>query len=472
MSNSNTFRPYLIDIEQPFLFPPDVREWLSEKHLAYFIMEVVGELDLQKITSKYDRSKGGNAAFHPQMMVTLLIYAYCVGIISSRKIEKAAYEIVPFRVICAGCYPDHDTIADFRRRHLKELSGLFLQVLQLCQKAGLVKLGHVSLDGTKVKANASKHKAMSYDRMEKTIGELDREVRELLKQARETDYAEDKRYGKGKSEEDLPERLRFKEARLKKIREAKAALEAEAKAAAQVKALEVEKRLAERAEAEAETGKKIAGKPPVAPDPETAVPEARAQKNFTDPESRIMKDGASKGFEQAYNAQIVVDSATQIIVASGVTQETNDKKQLVPMMEKTKQNLGSLPEKVSADAGYFSETNITAKDLTEVDLYIPPDRQKHGSNALPANEELAVTTKKDLSVADQMREKLRAEAGQDVYKHRKEIVEPVFGQIKEIRGFRRFSFRGKEKVGFEWDLVCLTHNLLKLFRYGMLPQMA
>ena len=471
MSNLNTFRPYLIDIDQPFLFPPDVREWLSEKHLANFIIEVVGELDLQAISRKYDRSHGGNAAFHPQMMVTLLIYAYCVGITSSRKIEKATYEMVPFRVICAGCYPDHDTIADFRRRHLKELSGLFVQVLQMCQKAGLVKLGHVALDGTKVKANASKHKAMSYDRMEKTIAELDSDVRKLLKQARETDDAEDKCYGKGKSEEDLPEKLRFREARLKKIREAKAALEAEAKEAAQVKVLEVEKRLAERAEEEAESGKKITGKSPVAPDPETAVPKGKAQKNFTDTESRIMKDGASKGFEQAYNAQIVVDSATQIIVASGVTQETNDKKQLVPMMEKTKENLGSLPEKVSADAGYFSETNVTAKELVEVDLYIPPDRQKHGSHDLPAGEEAAIT-KKDLSVADQMRKKLQTEAGQDVYKYRKAIVEPVFGQIKEVRGFRRFSFRGKEKVGFEWDLVCLTHNLLKLFKYGMLPQMA
>jgi len=471
MSNLNTFRPYLIDIDQPFLFPPDVREWLSEKHLANFIIEVVGELDLQAISRKYDRSHGGNAAFHPQMMVTLLIYAYCVGITSSRKIEKATHEMVPFRVICAGCYPDHDTIADFRRRHLKELSGLFVQVLQMCQKAGLVKLGHVALDGTKVKANASKHKAMSYDRMEKTIAELDSDVRKLLKQARETDDAEDKCYGKGKSEEDLPEKLRFREARLKKIREAKAALEAEAKEAAQVKVLEVEKRLAERAEEEAESGKKITGKSPVAPDPETAVPKGKAQKNFTDTESRIMKDGASKGFEQAYNAQIVVDSATQIIVASGVTQETNDKKQLVPMMEKTKENLGSLPEKVSADAGYFSETNVTAKELVEVDLYIPPDRQKHGSHDLPAGEEAAIT-KKDLSVADQMRKKLQTEAGQDVYKYRKAIVEPVFGQIKEVRGFRRFSFRGKEKVGFEWDLVCLTHNLLKLFKYGMLPQMA
>jgi len=471
MSNLNTFRPYLIDIDQPFLFPPDVREWLSEKHLANFIIEVVGELDLQAISRKYDRSHGGNAAFHPQMMVTLLIYAYCVGITSSRKIEKATHEMVPFRVICAGCYPDHDTIADFRRRHLKELSGLFVQVLQMCQKAGLVKLGHVALDGTKVKANASKHKAMSYDRMEKTIAELDSDVRKLLKQARETDDAEDKCYGKGKSEEDLPEKLRFREARLKKIREAKAALEAEAKEAAQVKVLEVEKRLAERAEEEAESGKKITGKSPVAPDPETAVPKGKAQKNFTDTESRIMKDGASKGFEQAYNAQIVVDSATQIIVASGVTQETNDKKQLVPMMEKTKKNLGSLPEKVSADAGYFSETNVTAKELVEVDLYIPPDRQKHGSHDLPAGEEAAIT-KKDLSVADQMRKKLQTEAGQDVYKYRKAIVEPVFGQIKEVRGFRRFSFRGKEKVGFEWDLVCLTHNLLKLFKYGMLPQMA
>lgn len=468
MRKAETFRPYLLNINQPFLFPPDIREWLDEKHLANFIIEVMGELDLSEISRKYDRRKGGNSAFHPRMMAALLVYAYCVGMPSSRKIERATYEIVPFRVLSGGYHPDHDTIADFRKRHLKELSGLFVQILRLCQKAGLVKLGHVSLDGTKVKANASKHKAMSYDRMEKTIAELDREVRELLKEAREVDAAEDNKYGKGKSEHDLPDKLKFRQDRLQKIREAKAELEAEAKVAAQVKAREVEQRLAARKEAEIETGKKPHGKVPVAKNPEEAVPEAKAQKNFTDSESRIMKDGSSKSFEQAYNAQAVVDSVAQIIVATGVTQQANDKKQLLPMLAEVEKNMGKLPEKVSADAGYFSEANVTAPELEPVELYIPPDRQKHGESKVSP----AAPPENDLSVAGRMREKLRTEAGREIYRFRKAIVEPVFGQIKQARGFRRFSFRGKENVGCEWNLICMTHNLLKVFRYNWLPQMA
>ena len=350
------------------------------------------------------------------------------------------------------------------------LGGLFLQVLKLCQAAGLVKLGHVALDGTKVKANASKHKAMSYDRMGKAEAQLEKEIVDLLREAEVVDKDEDARYGKGKRGDELPEELQRRESRLAKIRVAKAALEAEAKAGAEVKAKEVEEKLAKRAEEEARTGNKAKGKPPIAPNPESAVPEAKAQKNFTDPESRIMKDGASKGFEQAYNAQIVVDSAAQIIVAEGVTQESNDKKQLLPMMEKVEKNAGSLPENTSADAGYFSETNVTAKELTNTNLHIPPNRQKHGEKVLIAEEEEMGTG--ELSVADQMKMKLRTKAGHEVYRFRKAIVEPVFGQIKEARGFRRFSMRGLEKVKAEWTLVCLTHNLLKLFRSGWLPQAA
>lgn len=460
MSQANIFRPYVTDVDQIFLLPPDMREWLSEKHLAYFIMEVVGELDLWSIYCKYDGRKGGNPAFHPQMMVALLIYAYCVGMSSSRKIEKATYEMVPFRVISGGQHPDHDTIADFRKRHLQELSGLFVQVLRLCQKAGLVKLGHVALDGTKVKANASKHKAMSYDRMEKTIGELEREVEELLKRAETVDKEDDNRYGKGKLEEDLPERLRFKEERLKKIREAKVALEEEARQRAGKAQKEYDKK--KEAWEDSERGKR--GRAPVSPSTEV---EAKAQRNFTDPESRIMKDGSSKSFEQAYNAQAVVDGEKQVIVATGVSQEANDKRQLLPMLTRVKENMGRLPEKASADAGYFSETNVMAKELKMVELYIPPDRQKHGEQTTVVRGR----PRKDLTVMDRMRRRLRTKAGREVYRFRKAIVEPVFGQIKQVRGLRRFSFRGKEKVTAEWDIICLTHNLLKLFRYRWLPQM-
>ena len=465
-----TFKPYAP--EQIFLLPPSLTEWLPEGHLASFISDVVDQLDLREIFAAYENHDDrGQPPHHPAMMSKILIYGYCTGKSSSRKIEKATWEDVAYRVLSADQHPDHDCISEFRRRHLLVLPGLFLQVLKLCQAAGLVKLGHVALDGTKVKANASKHKAMSYDRMGKAEEQLEKEIAKLLEESEAVDQAEDEKYGKGKRGDDLPEELQRRESRLIKIREAKAVLEAEAKEAAENKAKEVEEKLAKRAEEEARTGKKTKGKPLVAPNHEMAMPKAKAQKNFTDPESRIMKDGASKGFEQAYNAQIVVDSKAQIIVAADITQESNDKKQLVPMMLKAKENLGSFPENVSADAGYFSEANITAKELEDLNLYVPPDRQKHGEQALTVEEEEEVVAE-GLSVAEKMRNKLKTESGHEVYRMRKAIVEPVFGQIKEARGFRRFSMRGMTKVKAEWTLVCMTHNLLKLFRSGWVPQTA
>lgn len=464
-----TFRPY--SPEQIYLLPPNLAEWLPEGHLASFMSDVVDQLDLREIYALYEnRDDRGQPPYNPTMMLKLVVYGYCNGKPSSRKIEKATWEEVAYRVLSANQHPDHDSISEFRRRHLSVLPGLFLQVLKLCQAAGLVKLGHVALDGTKVKANASKHKAMSYDRMGKAEAQLEKEIAALLEEAKNVDEEENAKYGKGKRGDELPEELQKRESRLAKIREAKATLEAEAKELAAKKAQEVEKKLAKRAEDEVRTGKKRKGKPPVAPDVKMALPEAKAQKNFTDPESRIMKDGASKGFEQAYNAQIVVDSAAQIIVAEGVTQESNDKQQLVPMLRKTKKNLDRLPENVSADAGYFSEANITAEELADFDLHIPPDRQKHGDRAIPDEEKTEEA--EELSVADKMRSKLRTKAGHEIYRFRKAIVEPVFGQIKEARGFRRFSMRGLTKVKAEWTLVCMTHNLLKLFRSGWLPQAA
>lgn len=464
-----TFRPYTP--EQIYLLPPNLVEWLPEGHLASFISDIVDQLDLHEIYASYEkRDDRGQPPYHPAMMSKLLVYGYCTGKPSSRKIEKATWEEVAYRVLSADQHPDHDSISEFRRRHLSVLPGLFLQVLKLCQAAGLVKLGHVALDGTKVKANASKHKAMSYDRMGKAEAQLEKEIAALLEEAEKVDEEEDAKYGKGKRGDELPEELQRRESRLAKIQAAKASLEAEAKELAAKKAQEVEKKLEKRVEEEARTGQKSKGKVPVAPDIKMALPAAKAQKNFTDPESRIMKDGASKGFEQAYNAQIVVDSAVQIIVAEGITQESNDKQQLVPMLKKAKKNLGSLPENVSADAGYFSEANITAEELADFNLHIPPDRQKHGDTAISAEDETEAA--EELSVADKMRSKLRTKSGHEVYRFRKAIVEPVFGQIKEARGFRRFSMRGLTKVKAEWTLVCLTHNLLKLFRSGWLPQAA
>jgi len=462
-----TFKPYAPN--QSYLLPPNIAEWLPEGHLASFVSDVVDELDLTKIYADYQKNgECGQPPYHPAMMLKLLIYAYCKGKPSSRKIERATWEDVAYRVLSADQHPDHDSIAEFRKRHLSLLGDLFYQVLRLCQEAGLVKLGHVALDGTKVKANASKHKAMCYDRMGKAEEQLQKEIQELLRKAQETDIAEDAKYGKGKRDEDLPGELQRRESRLAKIRAAKEALETEARQAAETKAHEVVEQLAQRQMQETTTGKKMKGRMPAVPNVQEAVPDPKAQRNFTDPESRIMKDGASKGFEQAYNAQIVVDDESQVIVAEGITQQTNDKRQLVEMVKKVQENLGSLPQKVSADAGYFSEENVTAKDLASVELYIPPDRQKHGTKS----ESIRGRPAENMSVADRMRRKLRTKAGQEIYRFRKAIVEPVFGQIKEARMFRRFSLRGMVKVKAEWTLVCLTHNLLKLSRSGWHPQSA
>jgi hypothetical protein len=362
-------------------------------------------------------------------------------------------------------HPDHDSIAAFRQRHLRALARLFVQGLQLCEAAGLVKLGHVALDGTKIKANASKHKAMSYERMCAKEQALEDEVARLLAQAQQVDAAEDAEYGKGRRGDELPAELARRETRLRKIRAAKAALEAEARAQAEQAAEQAREKLAQRARREAETGKKVGGRPPQVPDPEQAQPAPTAQRNFTDPESRIMKDGATKGFEQAYNAQAAVDSTAQIIVAATVTQEPNDKQQLLPVLEQVQAHCGRLPAQVSADAGYFNTEQLTDEKLSNVDLYVPPDRQKHGAAAPPLSEAAPA----DASVVDQMRHKLQSTAGQAVYKWRKAIVEPVFGQTKEARGFRRFSFRGLTKVAAEWDLITLTHNLLKLWRAQARP---
>ena len=356
------YLPY--NLHQRLLLPPDMREWLPEKHLALFVLDLVSVLDLSAIECVYaTKDARGRAGYHPAMMVALLVYAYCVGKPSSRRIEQATYDDVAFRVLAADQHPDHDSIADFRKRHLAALSGLFMQVLRLCQKAGLVKLGHVAIDGTKVKANASKHKAMSYQRMSEAEKKLEEEVALLLAEAERVDADEDARYGKGKRIDELPKDLQRRDDRLKKLRDAMGELEIEAKEQAAAKVAEVAERVAERAKNEAETGKKALGPEPKAPDPEQAVPDPKAQRNFTDPESRILPDGANKGsFVQSYNAQIAVDAHAQIIVAAIVVQAANDVQQLVPMAEAIVANVGRLADTTSADAGYFSARNVERAD--------------------------------------------------------------------------------------------------------------
>jgi transposase len=460
MKTQTTFRPY--SPEQLLLLPPDMARWLPEDHLVYFIRDVERQLDLSGIYGSYDGTQGGNPAYDPGMMTTLLIYAYCVGVVSSRKIERATYESIPFRVLTADQHPDHDTIAEFRRRHLEALAALFVQVLRLCRKAGLVKLGHVSLDGTKVRANASKHKAMSYGRMEKSVVELEGEVKRLLAEAEGTDTAEDNRYGRGRQDEALPEELRFKQSRLAKIKEAKEALEQEAREGAEAQRLEQAKKREDR-----DASGDHRGRPPKVP---SERPEGKAQRNFTDPDSRIMKDGATKAFEQCYNCQAAVDGDSQVIVATRVSQETNDKKELKPVVETLKKNLdGAKPRQLTTDNGYFSENNVTYLAEEQIDGYLATGRIKHGDQ-LPVAPRGRIP--KEASIKERMARKLRTVKGRAIYAKRKEVSEPVFGQIKHVRGFRQFLLRGVDRVCGEWDLICLGHNVLKLFRSGWRPAIA
>lgn len=453
------FKPYCPD--QILLLPPDMRQWLPEGDLAFFIMDVVGELDLSAIYNTYSRSRAGQPPYDPRMMTSLILYAYCMGIPSSRKIEAATHHQIPFRVLTADQHPDHDTIADFRKTHLKALAGLFVDVLRLCQKAGLASLGHIALDGTKVKANASKHKAMSYGRMEKTIQQLEAEVKHLLEEAQTVDENEDARYGKGKRIDEIPEELQRRQERLAKIKEAQKALEDQAKADAEVQ----RQALREKENALAKDGKSRKGRKPKDPSDQ---PDPKAQRNFTDSDSRIMKDGASKSFEQAYNCQVATNE-NQIIVGRNVTQQTNDKQQLKPLVEDVKETNGEKPGKVSSDSGYYSDKNVAYLESEEIDGYVATGRQKHSEKVPPAPRG---RIPKNATPKERMARKVRTKKGRSTYSKRKHIVEPVFGQIKEARGFRRFSLRGLENVTCEWDIVCLTHNILKLFRSGFLVQVA
>ena len=431
---SKTYLPY--DPDQQLLLPQALQEWLPEDHLAYFISDIVDQLDISGITDRYEQERRGGPPYNPRMMVKVLLYAYCVGVPSSRRIATRLHEDIAFRVLAANNTPDFRTISDFRKDHLVALSGLFLQVLMLCSQAGLVKLGHVALDGTKVRANASKHKAMSYKRMKEKEAQLQGEVDELLRRAQEVDETEDRRYGKDKRGDELPEELAFREGRLERIREAMAALEAEAEAQA------------EAAEAE---GKAHPG-----------VPEDKAQRNFTDPESRIMPASGGKDFLQAYNCQAVVDREHQVIVATRATNVASDKQQAVAMIQEAIANTGAVPRETSADAGYYSATALADLQALGTDPFIAPEKTRHGHKPAPAPRG---RIPKDLSSRDRMRRKLQTKRGRQRYALRMETVEPVFGQIKQGRGFRQFLLRGLQKVKGEWSLICTTHNLLKLFRH-------
>jgi transposase len=464
--------------------------------MVYFVLDVVGELDLSAIEDEIqEKDERGTRPFAPQMMVALLLYGYCVGVFSSRRLEKATYEDVAFRVLAGGEHPHFTKINAFRKRHLAALKGFFVQVLKLCQGAGLVKLGAVALDGTKLQGNASKHKAMSYERMLKSELQLQTEIDGLLSRADQTDTAEDALHGEGKQEEDLPEELRRREPRLVKIREAKTQLEAEAKEARARELREQaararegaethpdpaeQKRAATRAKKKAEQARELApdkddddldpprtdgGLPLHEPASTTdGKPSDKAQMNFTDPDSRIMESGGT--FLQGYNAQAVVDDAHQIIVAHDLSNLSPDNGNLVPMLVQTTANCGRAPLKALADAGFWTPTAPADCSQMGIDVYISTARRKHGVGQEPL---AAMPPAEDLTLRACMARKLQSDEGKQTYARRKAIVEPVFGQIKEARGFRRFLLRGLANVQAEWALVCTGHNLLKLFRFGRL----
>jgi transposase len=428
------YRTYLP--EQELLLPPSLRDWLPENHLVYFVSDVVDQLDLSAMNAVYDKEKRGQPPYNPQLMTKLLVYGYCTGVFSSRRIQKRLREDIAFKVLGAGNEPDFRTISDFRKIHIGTLQNLFEQILAMALECGAIKLGRVALDGTKLKANASKHKAMSYGRMQEKQQQLKEEVQQLLEQAEAADREEDHQYGSQRGDE-LPEELQRRETRLAKIKEAKKV---------------VEQRARDRA---AEEGKS-------AEEAKRSRPGEKDQYNFTDPESRIMK--GADGFVQGYNAQAAVEPTLLLIVGQAVTEAANDKQQLKPMVEFIEQQSGQRPEAILADSGYCSEENLEYLESADqperkIEGFIATGQQRHGEHRQSAQRG---PLPKGATRVDRMKQKLKTKVGKAVYAARKCVVEPVFGQIKQARGFRQFLLRGKEKVKGEWALVCLAHNVLRL----------
>jgi transposase len=425
--------------DQDLLLPPSLRDWLSEDHLAYFVSDVVEQLDLSKIHAVYEKDPRGQPPYDPQLMTKLLVYGYCTGVFSSRKIRKRLEEDVPFRVLAAGQMPDFRTISDFRKIHLEALGGLFEQVLQMALEAGAMKLGRVSLDGTKIKANASKHKAMSYGRMNEKQQQLKEEVKQLMAAAEAADAEEDVLHGRDRRGDELPEELRRRESRLAAIKRAKKV---------------VEQRARDKAEAEGKSQEEV----------KAAKPEDKDQYNFTDPESRIMP--GADGIVQGYNAQAAVEPTIQLIVGQRLTNASNDKQQMQPLVEAIEKQSNQRPQAVLADNGYCSDKNLEYLESLErpeqrIEAYVATGKQKHGEHRLPARRG---PLPQGATRVERMKRKLQTKVGKAVYAARKCVVEPVFGQIKQARGFRQFLLRGLKKVQGEWALICMTHNLLKIYR--------
>ena len=448
---SNRFKT--IDRDTPYLFPPSVQEWLPEKHLARFVVEIVSKLDLRKLEDSY--TKRGSEGYHPATMLALLFYGYATGVFSSRKLEQATYDSVAFRYIAANTHPDHDTIAHFRKRFLEELKPLFVEILLLAQAMGFLKLGRVTLDGTKVKANASKHSAWSWGHIQKLEKQLQREVEELMRMAEEADRAEQ---AEGL---DIPAELGRREDRLKALEAAKAKLVERAKERQKAEQAEYEEKMAHRQAKRKESGKEPPGRKPKPP---TGGVRDKDQINLTDEESRIMPVSGG-GFEQAYNAQAVVDNETLLIVSAHVSQNANDKKELKPALEA----LAALPEELGhpeeflADNGYLSEPNVESCVGQKMTPYIAVERERH---YLPV-EELSASSespREDAGEVEKMKHRLKTPAGRAIYAERKCTPEPVFGIIKSVLGFRQFSLRGHPAAEAEWDLVSIAWNLKRMHK--------
>ena len=452
-----TFRPY--DPDQVLLMAPVPSEWVPEGDLAHFVSDLVEEaLDLGPIYASYE-SERGHPPYDPRLMLKLLIYGYATGTCSSRKLEAATYRDVAVRMLCADQHPDYRSIARFRERHSEALADLFGETLRLCSEAGLLKLGALALDGTKLRANASRHKAMSYERMERAEAELAAKVSTLLAEAADTDRAEDELYGRDRRGDELPDELARRESRLKRIREAKATLEAEAR----------EREEARRAEMAAEG--RVPRRPPRGRDP--FAPKPAEQRNFTDPDSKIMKT-SSGAFEQCYNGQAVVDSHAQVIVASELSNLAPDTSQLKGALDQLRQNLtaieAELPQgaTLSADAGYLSEDNIKTTSDRGLDPHIATGRHKHSDPPISPRGRIP----KDATPKQRMARKLKTKRGRTVYAKRKTIVEPVFGQMQTVQGARQLLLRGEAKARAQWRFHCAVHNLLKLHRAGGLALVA
>lgn len=446
--------------EQPYLLPPSPQDWLSEDHLAYAIRDVVQQLDLAAFRSGYSADGRGAPPYDPEMLVSMLVYAWCNHIYSSRKISRLCRDDLGGRFLAAGHTPDHRCINEFRLRHGEALQALFLQSVHLCQEAGMVSLVHLAVDGTKIAANASKHNAMSYGRMETDEARLTTEIEKMLQRSAAEDAREDEEFGKEQPGSLFTEEIARRKGRLEKLREAKAALEAQARAAAEAKKAEREAKERERAAA----GKrKLGGKRPA--DPETVKPKGKAQRNFVDPESRIMK-GGDGAFLQGYNGQAAVDRDHQVITACDLTDQAADAPHLAAVVIQSAANTGCHPDTCSADPGYFSAANVAALEGKRIEVLIPPDRQRHGTPAAPAPP-LPAEVLASLTVANRMRHQTSTAAGRIAYANRKGSVEPTFGQIKGCPGhpgFRQFLRRGLAKCRQEWHWVCAAHNFLKYTR--------